>query len=70
MGEKRLDAPRARSIAANMVSASTAMPKGKVSDFGLQLRAKQKLKGHYGDVTEKQFKQTFQHTSLRMKALA
>jgi small subunit ribosomal protein S4 len=26
--------------------------KGKVSDFGLQLRAKQKLKGYYGDVTE------------------
>ncbi len=24
--------------------------KGKLSDFGLQLRAKQKLKGHYGDV--------------------
>ena len=23
--------------------------KGKMSDFGLQLRAKQKLKGHYGD---------------------
>ena len=37
--------------------------KGKVSDFGLQLRAKQKLKGYYGDVTEKQFKQTFQHAS-------
>ena len=37
--------------------------KGKVSDFGIQLRAKQKLKGYYGDVTEKQFKQTFQHAS-------
>jgi len=35
--------------------------KSKVSDFGIQLRAKQKLKGYYGDVTEKQFKQTFQH---------
>ena len=33
--------------------------KGKVSDFGIQLRAKQKLKGYYGDVTEKQFKRTF-----------
>ena len=31
---------------------------GKMSDFGLQLRAKQKLKGYYGDVTEKQFKST------------
>ena len=29
--------------------------KGKVSDFGVQLRAKQKLKGHYGEITEKQF---------------
>jgi len=27
--------------------------KGKVSDFGIQLRAKQKLKGYYGDITEK-----------------
>ena len=33
--------------------------KGKVSDFGLQLRAKQKLKGYYGDVTEKQFKKNY-----------
>jgi small subunit ribosomal protein S4 len=30
--------------------------KSKVSDFGLQLRAKQKLKGYYGNLTEKQFK--------------
>jgi small subunit ribosomal protein S4 len=29
--------------------------KSKVSDFGLQLRAKQKLKGYYGNITEKQF---------------
>jgi ribosomal protein S4 len=34
--------------------------KGKLSDFGIQLRAKQKLKGYYGDITEKQFKQTYQ----------
>ena len=26
--------------------------KAKLSDFGLQLRAKQKLKGYYGDLTE------------------
>ena len=37
--------------------------KGKVSDYGLQLRAKQKLKGYYGDVTEKQFKATYQEAS-------
>jgi small subunit ribosomal protein S4 len=33
--------------------------KGKVSDFGIQLRAKQKLKGYYGEVTEKQFKKAY-----------
>jgi len=33
--------------------------KGKMSDFGIQLRAKQKLKGHYGDLTEKQFKRIY-----------
>ncbi len=33
--------------------------KGKTSDFGIQLRAKQKLKGYYGDVTEKQFKRAY-----------
>ncbi len=33
--------------------------KGKLSDFGLQLRAKQKLKGYYGDVTEKQFRRIY-----------
>ena len=40
--------------------------KGKTSDYGIQLRAKQKLKGYYGDVTEKQFKATYQEAS-RMK---
>ncbi|MCA1299971.1 30S ribosomal protein S4 [Stappia indica] len=29
--------------------------KGKLSDFGIQLRAKQKLKGYYGNISEKQF---------------
>jgi small subunit ribosomal protein S4 len=33
--------------------------KSKLSDFGTQLRAKQKLKGHYGDLTEKQFRRAF-----------
>ncbi|MBT0958045.1 30S ribosomal protein S4 [Alphaproteobacteria bacterium KMM 3653] len=33
--------------------------KQKISDFGLQLRAKQKLKGYYGDLTEKQFRRIF-----------
>ena len=33
--------------------------KGKLSDYGLQLRAKQKLKGYYGSVTEKAFKRLY-----------
>ena len=33
--------------------------KGKMSDYGTQLRAKQKLKGYYGDLTEKQFRKIF-----------
>ncbi|MBB4100583.1 30S ribosomal protein S4 [Sphingomonas kyeonggiensis] len=37
--------------------------KGKMSDFGIQLRAKQKLKGYYGDVTEKQFKKAYEDAS-------
>jgi small subunit ribosomal protein S4 len=39
--------------------------KNKVSDFGLQLRAKQKLKGYYGNITEKQFARTYQEAARR-----
>jgi small subunit ribosomal protein S4 len=34
--------------------------RGRLSDYGVQLRAKQKLKGYYGNITEKQFKRTYQ----------
>jgi small subunit ribosomal protein S4 len=33
--------------------------KGKLSDFGTQLRAKQKLKGYYGNISERQFKNIY-----------
>ena len=39
--------------------------KSKVSDFGLQLRAKQKLKGYYGSLTEKQFSRTYTEAARR-----
>ncbi len=39
--------------------------KSKVSDFGLQLKAKQKLKGYYGNITEKQFSATYEEASRR-----
>jgi small subunit ribosomal protein S4 len=39
--------------------------KGKLSDFGLQLRAKQKLKGYYGNLTEKAFKRVYGEAARR-----
>lgn len=38
----------------------------KLSDYGTQLRAKQKLKKYYGDVTEKQFRRTYAE-AVRLK---
>ena len=40
--------------------------KGKMSDFGTQLRAKQKLKGYYGNISEKQFRKYYAE-AIRMK---
>ena len=42
--------------------------KGKMSDFGLQLMAKQKLKGYYGNITEKQFRRIYDEASRRKGA--
>ncbi|MEQ9449585.1 MAG: 30S ribosomal protein S4, partial [Rhodospirillaceae bacterium] len=39
--------------------------KNKTSDFGLQLQAKQKLKGYYGNITEKQFRRIYQEAVKR-----
>lgn len=40
--------------------------RGKLSDYGVQLRAKQKLKGYYSNITEKQFKAIYREAE-RMK---
>ena len=40
--------------------------KGKMSDFGTQLKAKQKLKGYYGNISEKQFR-SYYAEAIRMK---
>jgi small subunit ribosomal protein S4 len=40
--------------------------KGKLSDYGVQLRAKQKLKGYYGDMSEKQFRAIYKE-AIRLK---
>ena len=37
----------------------------KPSDFGLQLMAKQKLKGYYGNISERQFRRYYQEASRR-----
>ena len=39
--------------------------KNKLSDFGTQLRAKQKLKGYYANITEKQFAKTYAEAARR-----
>jgi small subunit ribosomal protein S4 len=36
---------------------------GKLSDYGQQLRAKQKLKGYYGNIGERQFNAVYQEAS-------
>lgn len=40
--------------------------KSKLSDYGVQLKAKQKLKGYYGDISEKQFRGVYQE-AIRLK---
>jgi small subunit ribosomal protein S4 len=40
--------------------------KGKLSDFGVQLRAKQKLKGYYANISEKQFRKIYAE-AVRLK---
>lgn len=37
----------------------------KISDYGQQLKAKQRLKGYYGNITEKQFRKTYDEASRR-----
>ena len=39
--------------------------KNKLSDFGVQLRAKQKLKGYYGGIPERQFRNIYQEAARR-----
>jgi len=37
----------------------------KLSDYGTQLHAKQKLKGYYGNITERQFRRYYEEASRR-----
>ena len=40
--------------------------KGKLSDYGVQLRAKQKLKGYYANISERQFRGIYEE-AIRLK---
>lgn len=40
--------------------------KGKTSDFGAQLKAKQKLKGYYGNISERQFRKYYEE-AIRLR---
>ena len=40
--------------------------RGKVNDYGMQLKAKQKLKGYYGNIGERQFRRYYQE-ALRLR---
>ena len=40
--------------------------KGKLSNYGVQLRAKQKLRGYYGNISEKQFRGIYDE-AIRMR---
>ncbi len=37
--------------------------KGKLSDFGIQLKAKQKLKGYYANISERQFRKIYEEAT-------
>ncbi|MEM6602547.1 MAG: 30S ribosomal protein S4 [Pseudomonadota bacterium] len=39
--------------------------RGKLSDYGIQLRAKQKVKGYYGNLTERQFRNVYKEADRR-----
>lgn len=39
--------------------------RGKPSDYGVQLRAKQKLKGYYGNIMERQFRRLYAEAARR-----
>ena len=53
-------APRAQPTGRDLrAGGSTASGGAKPSDFGVQLAAKQRLRGYYGNITEKQFRRYY-----------
>ena len=44
--------------------------KSKLSDYGVQLKAKQKLRGYYGNISERQFRGIYQEPAASRAILA
>ena len=65
MYHNRRNAENSRLEQAKMVRRADLL-KGKPTDFGTQLKAKQKLKGYYGNISEKQFRKYYAE-ALRLK---
>ena len=49
----------------NYAPGQHGMGRKKTTDYGVQLLAKQKLRGYYGDITEKQFKTIYKEAERR-----
>ena len=57
---------RARSTSANTAPGQHGQRRrGKITDYGTQLKAKQKLKGYYASIGEKQFKAVYHEAARR-----
>ena len=52
-------------IPVNMAQGLHGQRRKKPTDYGLQLQAKQKLKGYYGNITEKQFRRYYKEAVRR-----
>lgn len=55
--------PKSPINARNYAPGQHGQRRGKPSEYGIQLRAKQKLRGFYGNITERQFRKIFAEAS-------
>ncbi|MGE3770814.1 MAG: 30S ribosomal protein S4 [Bdellovibrionales bacterium] len=65
LGVNLWGAPKSPLNARNYRPGQHGQANKKFSDFGLQLRAKQKLKGYYGNIGERQFRKVYEEAQRR-----
>ena len=63
LGENLWVLPKSPSNRRQTVPGMLVARRGKPTDYGIQLRAKQKLKGYYGNIGEKQFRRYYQEAT-------